>query len=98
MRGALCPRKRSINHDGPSQGEGPGGPGGEGGRAMSYRIVAADDNPVVAELIRTVLSQAGFEVEMAPAGGEALLALQRNPPDLFLLDLQMPGLDGLEVL
>ena len=65
---------------------------------MSFRIVAVDDNPVVTELIAQVLGQAGYEVEVAAAGGPALVILQRNPPDLLLLDLEMPGLDGLEVL
>ena len=65
---------------------------------MSYRIVAVDDNPVVTQLIAAVLGQAGYDVEVLATGGEALVALQRNPPDLLLLDLQMPGLDGLEVL
>ena len=65
---------------------------------MSYRVVAVDDNPVVTGLIAAVLGQAGYDVEVAPAGGEALVILQRNPPDLLLLDLEMPGLDGLEVL
>jgi two-component system, chemotaxis family, chemotaxis protein CheY len=65
---------------------------------MGYRVVAVDDNAVVTGLIAAVLGQAGYEVETAPAGGEALVILQRNPPDLLLLDLEMPGLDGLEVL
>jgi two-component system, chemotaxis family, chemotaxis protein CheY len=65
---------------------------------MCYRVVAVDDNAVVTGLIAAVLGQAGYDVEVAPAGGEALVILQRNPPDLLLLDLQMPGLDGLEVL
>ena len=65
---------------------------------MSYRIVAVDDNPVVTQLIAAVLGQAGYDVEVLATGGEALVALQRNPPDLLLLDLQMPGLNGLEVL
>ena len=65
---------------------------------MSYRVVAVDDNPVVTGLIAAVLEQAGYEVDVAPAGGEALVILQRNPPDLLILDLEMPGLDGLEVL
>ena len=65
---------------------------------MSYRVVAVDDNPVVTGLIAAVLEQAGYAVEIADAGGAALVALQRNPPDLLLLDLEMPGLDGLEVL
>lgn len=65
---------------------------------MSYRIVAVDDNPVITQLISAVLGQAGYDVDALATGGEALVALQRNPPDLLLLDLQMPGLDGLEVL
>ena len=65
---------------------------------MTYRVMAVDDNPVVTGLIAAVLGEAGYEVETAPAGGEALVILQRNPPDLLLLDLEMPGLDGLEVL
>ena len=65
---------------------------------MSYRIVAVDDNPVVTQLIAAVLGQAGYDVEVLSTGAEALISLQRNPPDLLLLDLQMPGLDGLEVL
>ena len=65
---------------------------------MSFRIVAVDDNAVVTQLISAVLGQGGYDVEVAASGGEALVALQRNPPDLLLLDLQMPGLDGLEVL
>ena len=65
---------------------------------MSFRIIAVDDNPVVTELIAAVLGQAGYEVEVAPGGGEALVILQRNPPDLLLLDLEMPGLGGLDVL
>ena len=66
--------------------------------AVSYSIVAVDDNPVITQLITAVLGQAGYDVEALATGGEALVALQRNPPDLLLLDLQMPGLDGLEVL
>ena len=65
---------------------------------MSFRIVAADDNPVITELIAVVLGQAGYDIEVAPGGGEALVLLQRNPPDLLLLDLEMPGLGGLDVL
>jgi DNA-binding response OmpR family regulator len=65
---------------------------------MCYRVVAVDDNVTVTGLIAAVLGHAGYDVEVAPAGGEALVILQRNPPDLLLLDLQMPGLDGLEVL
>ena len=67
-------------------------------RAVNQRVVAVDDNPVITQLIAAVLGQAGYDVEVLSTGGEALVSMQRNPPDLLLLDLQMPGLDGLEVL
>jgi CheY-like chemotaxis protein len=65
---------------------------------MGFRIVAVDDNPVVTLFIAAILGQAGHEVETAPSAAEALVVLQRDPPDLLLLDLEMPGLDGLELL
>ena len=60
---------------------------------MTYRVLAVDDNAVVTGLIAAVLRQAGYHVDIAPAGGEALVILQRSP-----LDLEMPGLSGLDVL
>ena len=65
---------------------------------MSFRIVAVDDNPVVTGLIAEILGGCGYDVEVAPGGGEALVLLQRNPPDLLMLDLDMPGLGGLDIL
>lgn len=65
---------------------------------MGCRIVAVDDNPVVTLFTAAILSQAGHEVETAPSAAEGLIVLQRDPPDLLLLDLEMPGLDGLELL
>jgi CheY-like chemotaxis protein len=65
---------------------------------MGFRIVAVDDNPVVTLFIAAILGQAGHDVETASSAAEGLVTLQRNPPDLLLLDLEMPGLDGLELL
>jgi len=48
------------------------------------------------DLIRLILERRGFEVEGALGGEEGLEAARRNPPDLVLLDLMMPGLDGWE--
>jgi two-component system, cell cycle response regulator DivK len=62
------------------------------------RIVVADDKASSRELVRTILDQLGYEVEEAEDGIKALEAIRSDPPDLVLLDLQMPGLTGHEVL
>lgn len=58
------------------------------------RILAAEDRPASLELIRTVLESLGYEVIEALDGQEALEKASTNAVDLFLLDLQMPKLDG----
>jgi CheY-like chemotaxis protein len=47
---------------------------------------------------RRALEREGIEVDAAGGGDEAIAAAARNPPDLVLLDLEMPGMSGLEVL
>ena len=61
------------------------------------RIVCIEDHPEMIDLIRLILERRGFEVEGAIGGKEGLEAVRRNPPDLVLLDLMMPGIDGWEV-
>lgn len=65
---------------------------------MSGRLLVADDDPYVARLIELSLSLEGFEVEVVHDGEAALAAVLRDPPDLVLLDVMMPRLDGVEVL
>ena len=61
------------------------------------RLLVADDNPLNVDILRTRLSAHGYEV-LTAADGEAALALARaERPDLLLLDVMMPGLDGIEV-
>jgi adenylate cyclase len=61
------------------------------------RLLVADDNPLNVDILRTRLSTQGYEI-LTAADGEAALALARaEQPDLLLLDIMMPGLDGLEV-
>lgn len=60
------------------------------------RILCIEDHPEMIDLIRLILERRGFEVEGALGGEEGLAAARRNPPDLVLLDLMMPGLDGWE--
>ncbi|SRR5579875_540952 len=62
------------------------------------RILVAEDRPASLELIRTILESIGHEVIEAADGQEALEKAARNSIDLFVLDLQMPKLDGFEVL
>ncbi|HSB79383.1 MAG TPA: response regulator [Candidatus Methylomirabilis sp.] len=63
---------------------------------MSERILVVDDEEVNRELVEAILSQDGFEVELAADGPEALARATANPPDLILLDVLMPGMTGLE--
>ncbi len=62
------------------------------------RIVVADDDPVRRGLIRDVLEPQSYEVFEASNGEEALTLIAETRPDLVLLDIQMPLLDGYEVL
>jgi len=67
-------------------------------RAMTEaRIVLVEDEPDIAEVLRYNLEREGFRVEVEPRGDAALEAIRRAPPDLVLLDLMLPGLDGLEI-
>jgi two-component system, cell cycle response regulator DivK len=62
------------------------------------RILIADDKASSRELVRTILENFGYEVQEAEDGIKALEAIRSSLPDLVLLDLQMPGLTGHEVL
>ena len=62
------------------------------------RVLVADDKESSREFVRTVLEHAGYVVEEAADGREALAKVREDPPDLVLLDLHMPGLDGFAVI
>jgi DNA-binding response OmpR family regulator len=62
------------------------------------KILVCDDTPDILEMVKLILEAEGFEVKTAAAGREALMALAQEIPDLVLLDLRMPGLDGFGVL
>ncbi|HYU42690.1 MAG TPA: response regulator [Vicinamibacteria bacterium] len=61
---------------------------------MAYRILFAEDSPTQAERLRAVLEGAGYAVEHARHGREALEKVRANPPDLLLSDVVMPEMDG----
>ena len=60
-------------------------------------VLVVDDEPAIVRLVRDYLERASFDVVTAADGNEALRAYQRRRPDLVILDLTLPGLDGLDV-
>lgn len=62
------------------------------------KIVVAEDDRAIARLIKFKLERAGYEVEVAEDGGQAVETINKNHPDLVLLDVMMPVLDGYQVL
>jgi CheY-like chemotaxis protein len=65
---------------------------------MPRRILVVEDNPLNLKLVRDVLQVAGYDVIEATSGEEGLRMAQQDPPDLVLMDLQLPGIDGTETL
>ena len=61
------------------------------------RVLIVDDDPDIQKLVSYNLGQAGFEVTTAGTGRNALEAVQKHPPDLIILDLMLPDVDGMEV-
>jgi two-component system response regulator MtrA len=64
---------------------------------MNPRILVVDDDTALAEMIGIVLRTEGFDPVFCADGGEALEAFRTSAPDLVLLDLMLPGIDGIEV-
>jgi len=66
-------------------------------RTMNARILVVDDDPAIAEMIGIVLRAEGFEPQFAGEGQAALDLFRSGKADLVLLDLMLPGMDGIEV-
>lgn len=62
------------------------------------RILVIDDEAGIRELVGTYLGKEGYAVDEAVDGEDALVRFRRHPPDLVVLDLRLPGIDGFEVL
>ncbi len=62
------------------------------------RILVAEDEAAIAEVLEYNLEQAGFEVELEGRGDRVLERIEKAPPEALILDLMLPGLDGLDVL
>ncbi|MBD2038526.1 response regulator [Leptolyngbya sp. FACHB-321] len=62
-----------------------------------YRLLAVDDVPDNLFLLQTILEMEGFVVDVATSGSIALRKIKAAPPDLILLDVMMPGMNGYEV-
>jgi two-component system OmpR family response regulator len=69
-----------------------------GAGSAEARLLVVDDEPNIRELLSASLRFAGFEVSTAADGHEALASARAVKPDLLLLDVMMPGLDGFEVV
>ena len=63
----------------------------------SHRIIVVDDDPELRALVKRFLTEHGFETRAVDGGAALERELTRNPPDAIVLDLMMPGEDGLAV-
>jgi len=64
---------------------------------LKAHILVVDDDPRITDLLRRVLAYEGYSVAIAADGNEALNRTLERPPDLIVLDIMLPGIDGLQV-
>jgi CheY-like chemotaxis protein len=72
-------------------------PKGKGSKMATKSILVVDNNPVNSKLIRVLLAGEGYDVHTAGDADEALRELKNLSPQLILMDVQLPGIDGLEL-
>lgn len=65
---------------------------------MSKRLLVVDDDGGILEMLYMVLDKAGYTVDTAPDGAQALVKVHENKPDLIVTDLVMPNMEGFEFL
>src|SRR5215510_14469458 len=68
-----------------------------GGKHVRTRVLVVDDEPDLLELVHYNLTKTGYDVACVMSGEEALAHVRSSAPDLIVLDVLLPGLDGLEV-
>lgn len=66
-------------------------------KTMEAKILVVDDSKLVTDIVKMRLEMQGYEVRLAHSGEEALACIDAEVPDLMVLDVQMPGMDGYEV-
>ncbi|MBL8014300.1 MAG: response regulator [Candidatus Omnitrophica bacterium] len=67
-------------------------------KGKSKRVLVVDDDPVVIRLVKEILKNIGYEVETAKDGIDAMVLVKKEKPDLIVLDIMMPELNGYDVL
>ena len=65
---------------------------------MTKRVLLVEDEPNIVVSLRYLLTRAGFQVDVEDNGSEALKALLANPPDVAILDVMLPEMNGFEIL
>jgi CheY-like chemotaxis protein len=65
---------------------------------MANKILIVDDDPDIIELLESILQGHGYETDSAQNGLECLRMVKKNPPNLILMDIMMPILDGIKTL
>jgi CheY-like chemotaxis protein len=66
--------------------------------SAAVRVLVVDDDPVQREVVAAILADEGYAVEQAGTGEDCLAAARAAPPDVVVLDLFLPGIDGAAVL
>jgi DNA-binding response OmpR family regulator len=64
---------------------------------MAKKVLVVDDDPVVVKLVQSVLKANGYETDSAADGLDALVKMKKSPPDLVILDIIMPEVNGYDV-
>jgi DNA-binding response OmpR family regulator len=65
---------------------------------MKTRVYLVEDDPEMRQVTRSVFERGGFNVSDAATAEEALVEVAQNPPDLFVIDIQLPGVSGVKLL
>ena len=67
-------------------------------KAKDKKVLVVDDDPVVIRLVKEILKNLGYQVETAKDGIDAMVLVKQERPDLIVLDIMMPELNGYDVL